>query len=212
MKTLQITVYSYNELNETAKEKAINEYLRNADNSYIYEDYKNTIDKFNEVFNIKSGNDYFKYIINADTDIMNLTGLRLRKYIINNFDYILFKPKYISHLKENTKRINHKRVRVNEYKNGKIFNKYVSGISVDNECNLTGVCTDYAILKPIYDFIEYKDVKSYKYMDYEDLISECFHNLQKALNEDEDWLNSEEYIKEVFEDFEYLFNEDGTKY
>lgn len=214
MKTLKINVYSYNELNKQAKEKAINNYLMNADNSFIYNDIINTIKEFNNLFNLSTGNDYFKYTINADTEVMNLKGLRLRKYIINNFDYVLFKPKYIKCLKETIKRIDHKRIRVREYKNGNLSNTYYSAISKTNEAVLTGVCYDYDILQPIYDFIEYKNANKYNYdfMDLEDLISECFYNLEKAVEKEEEYLNSEEYIKEFFEMNEFSFYEDGTKY
>lgn len=210
MRTIEINAYSYNELNEKAKQNAIYNYLKNADNSYIYEDFINTINKFNELFNLTSGNTYFHYTINLNTEVINLTGLRLRKYIINNFGFALFKPKYIKNLKENTKPINHKRIRVKEYKNGNFSNTYYSAINTAIDCNLTGVYTDYEILKPIHDFIEYKDTKNYFYTDFEELISDCFQNLEKALKIEEEYINSEEYILENFEINGFEFDEQGN--
>lgn len=220
MKTLEITLYSFNELNDKAKDKAINDYLHYANTSYIYYEAENTIKEFCNVFNVSYKNNYFEYTrnnyfdfqINSDSNIMNLTGLRLRKYILNNFSYILFKPKYIKSLKEDKKRVYHTRIKTKTYKNGNILNTYYSAINTENDYNLTGVCYDYDILKPIYEFLEYKDVKRYKYIDYEDLISECFYNLEKVIKAEEEYLMSEPYIIEFFKENEYLFNQEGGIY
>jgi len=50
MKTIEIQVYSFNELSEKAQEKVINSFIEDNCFEYIFEDASETVDKFFELF------------------------------------------------------------------------------------------------------------------------------------------------------------------
>lgn len=97
MKTLEVKLYSFSELSKEAQEKAIEQY-RKSQNGY-FDDYDaaNTFEKFAEIFNISRYDiDYLEpyrneYKINLAYDVLNLSGVRLYKYIVNNYKDILTK-------------------------------------------------------------------------------------------------------------------------
>lgn len=89
------------------------------------------------------------------------------------------------------------------HKNGKIR---VSKIMVNQDCPLTGVCTDCVILSPIFSYIEGK----LKVNNYYKLIEYCLDSADKFLNESEEYFSSEEYIKGILEDQDDYYTIDGT--
>lgn len=94
-RTIRVKVYKFNELSNEAKQKAINEARRNVDTSFIYDDAHETVKAFHNVFGTKEGG---RSWLDANTghiddNIMNLKGLRLRTYVINNFWSELYKGK-----------------------------------------------------------------------------------------------------------------------
>jgi hypothetical protein len=97
MKTLEIKLYSFLELSKEAQEKAIEQY-RKSQNGY-FDDYDaaNTFEKFAKIFNInKYDIDYLEpyrnnYKTNLDDAVLDLSGVKLYKYIVNNYKDILSK-------------------------------------------------------------------------------------------------------------------------
>jgi len=216
MKTIELTLYKFSELSDKAKENAINYYLNNIqDYQYIYHEAENSIKAFNDIFSVNSGrHSWLDYRLNSiDDSVLELTGLRLRKYLINNFGYALYKPKYIKH--------------TNGHKTGKMFifkhsinykgencTSIYSKLNKTNDCILTGVCCDMELLRPFYEFIDnYKEnIKGYEYYTLEDLISQGYHNLKIAIENEIEYYNSEEAIEEFYENNEFEFTEDGKIY
>jgi len=218
MKTIRTKVYKFNELTEQAKQNAINDYRNTGiDTSFIYDDAHNTVKEFNELFGTKEGSRSWLDISTGhiDDNIINLKGLRLRTYIINNFGDKLYKGKYYNYKNNTANKLTHKRIVSKYYKNSNSWgNYYYSAITKENCCVLTGVCYDDSILQPIYDFIEnYKaKVDYYSYMDFNTLMNDCITELEKDIESEVDAMNGNEYITEQLESNHTDFTKDGKEF
>jgi hypothetical protein len=100
MKTICTNVYLFSELSESAQENAISQYRNNRnrgdDCSFYYDELKDSINAMCDVFGIKTGNTYSDLRFGMiDDNILHLSGVRLYKYIMNNYYSDLFKPVYI---------------------------------------------------------------------------------------------------------------------
>ena len=222
MKTIEIKIYQFEELNKEAQETAINNYRNEGiDCYYIYDEAHNTVKKFNEIFGTKEGHRSWLDIRteNIDNNILELKGLRLRTYIINNFWNDIFSGKYIRswYFKEGeTPKKLCKLIRTSQYKyrDGKetktgVKQIYRSKINFTNDCELTGACYDYSILKPIYNFLAWNDPKNDSTTTFQDLMEECIYSLKKDLESEEEYINSDEAITETFEANNWYFEENG---
>lgn len=211
MKTIRTKVYSFSELNEAAQQKAINNYRNNGiDTDYIYDDAHNTVKQFNNLFGTKeSGRSWLD--INTghiDDNILNLKGLRLRTYIINNFGHKLYKGKYFSLWSKTEKSYKY-------YKEGfPVLKSRYSKVLFDNCCVLTGVCYDNSILQPVYDFIENYKGKAdyYSYMDFETLMNDCIAELGKDIESEIDGINEDAHIAELLQNNDQEYTKDGKEF
>lgn len=86
----------------------------------------------------------------------------------------------------------------------KIPEKYL----VRGECLLTGMCYDVDMLSPIWDFME----SSSSQYNYEELIQDCFYQLEQVLKADDEYQYSDEAISETIEANAYQFTIDGNFY
>jgi len=207
MKTIRTKVYQFNELNEQAKQTAIENYRNshNDDMQFSYDEAYETVKKFNDVFNINEGRtSWLDYSINhIDDSILELSGLRLQKYIWNNFNKDLFKPKYLGCIGDN-KVIKHRMSKTHYYdmKKGARVNSsnfIYSNIQKDNSCVLTGVCYDDDMLQPIYEYLDKKDFSN-DTTNFDSLIGDCFYAIEKSLENEQDYRNSDSYIIEQIEE------------
>lgn len=220
MQTLQINVYKFNELNEEAQEKAIQDYRnKGIETEHIYDEAYNTVIKFNEVFETKEGG---KSWLDCNTsnireNVLNLKGLRLRTYILNNFYNSLYKPKYLGCIGDN-KIIKHRMSKTHFYDTKKgarvsSSNFIYSNIQKENSCTLTGVFYDDDMLKPIYEFIENGHKKDdFNYLTFEMLLNECFESLEKSITNEIEFLHSDTSIIENIEINDYDFLENGEQF
>jgi hypothetical protein len=210
MRTIETIAYNFNELSDNAKENALNEYRCWNDHSWIYDNASESMNAFHKIFNTKIGRQSYYFTIdtsNIDENILNLSGLRLRKYLINNFSYALYKGQYFS--------ITSKKPSFNKhYPNGYFDCKTrYSKIMKENFCVLTGlICDDY-LLSPIYKFIdEYsKDIRNNNYVTFEDLLGNCCHSLKQSVDDEINYNNSDDVIAEFFDNNGYEFDEDGKR-
>jgi hypothetical protein len=222
MKTIEIKLYQFQELNKQAQEKALNNYRSEGiDCSYFYDEAHETVKKFHDIFGTEDGHHSWLDIKTAhiDENILELKGLRLRTYIINNFYSQIFSGKYKKswYFKEGEapKKLC-KLIRTSEYKykEGKetktgVKQIYRSKINFTNDCELTGVCYDYSILKPLYDFLAWNDPKNDSTTTFEELMENCIYSLKKDLESEEEYINSDEAIIETFESNNWHFEENG---
>jgi hypothetical protein len=211
MKTIRIKIYKFEELNKDAQNVSIENYRNNnLDHNFIYSDAYETVKQFNDLFGTTECRDSWLYFRtnNIDDSILELTGLRLQKYIYNNFGFKLFKPAFIGSLKSNELK-NHYRIRSKKLSNGNVFNPYYSAIKKETCCVLTGVCYDDDILQPIYDFL---NLRTFDSTNFAKLLNECFYSLKKSIENEIHYRNSDESIIEEIECNDFDFLKDGTQY
>lgn len=189
MKNLKL--FTFNELSENAKAKALNDFNYSEYNfDYIDDDANNTLKVFKDTFENNDSNE-------------NITGFRLAKWIINNYYDILFKPYFIGSVKKDAA-IYHKRIKTTKYKNGNIRNFYYSAIKKTDSCVLTGVCYDDDILAPIYEFL-----KNPYDINFDKLISYCLDSLEKSIQSEIDYNYTDEAKAEYLNENDYYFTVDG---
>lgn len=187
MKIKEIKIYEFSELSSDSQNKAIEYFANNMDFSEFWNsDYRATLDKFCKLFSVKL-NDWNVDTCNYNYRIShidnNFKGMSLYKLIQNYFWDSLYSNKIY-------------------YKNNK---KHVSKILFTENDNFTGFCADYAILKPIYDYIKKPNLN----LEYRDLICECLDSFFEYWHKDIEYQYSAENIKEFIEINNYEFLESG---
>jgi len=193
MKTIEITLYKFNELSSEAQETAINKW-RESDTDYFFaSDNEASLKAFTEIFPIKVNNwSYDAYShsessqYNGEADHQTLSGPRLMAFIHNNYGNMLYPAK--------TYRL----------KSGKTRK---SRIIKDTEMTMTGYYMDNVLLDPIYDFL-----KGNVNIDFEDLLESCVYAWGKACQADCYYQQTPEYIKETIEANDYDFTIEGEIY
>lgn len=192
MRTIETTVYLFSELSDDAKENARNDFLsKGYENPYSGENL-DSLKKFYDIFPVRQrGRNWGNFEMTCDDDISELSGIRLLKYIWNNYRGDLFKGKYYS--------------TSGKWIDGKYHYKCKhSKIQLDHCCVLTGYCMDDDILEPVYRFLNCPDDTTFK-----ELLQDCVNAWEKAVEKDEEYYQSVEYFAEICESNEYEFTEDG---
>jgi len=210
MKTVEIGVYQFNELSESAKEKAREWYRESTyENGFAWaEEAYDSIRKFCEIFGIAYHSSFFSNyseanvsFSNIDDTILELSGKRLLAYLWNNHSDLLIQRKtvHFCRMPDGSKRFNCV---------GMNSGKYVSKCQWEqSSCPITGVCFDENLLAPMK-----KAVKEGYSGTLEDLLSDCIDSWVKLAEEDCEWQLSDEYVDEQIEANSYEFTEDGTRY
>lgn len=204
MRTIQTTVYKFNELSEEGKQKVIAHIRKTIDTWYIYNEARETVIKFNDNFGTEEGRNSWLDVCTGHIDdcILELTGVRLRTYLLNNFFKALYTRRYFTLLDGNRKHrmcVNHTR------RDGTGFSQVYSNIRYNlGGCPLTGVCYDDDILSPFYEFINKPDTRTFQ-----DLIEEGFTNLKQSIESECEYQYTDEAIIETIEANDYEFTEDG---
>jgi len=207
MKTIRTKVYQFNELTEQAKKEAIKWYREGNEDASMYSDeIIESVKAVAGLFDLKFGREYTDIRTgHIDDNIIQLQGVRLYKWLINNYSRNWIDANYIS-----------------KHKDGKFKNSYFeykydcvkyrkSKISVTNNlenCPLTGVCYDMDIMQPVIDFLKKPDTST----TFEDLTNEIESAISKTFERNEQWVNSDEYITEQIECNEYEFTKDGKRF
>lgn len=202
MRTVRTKVYKFSELNETAKQKAIEKRRNDGDLYYFWDEHEASLLEFGKIFPINITNysaggrgEGVSFNFYSDHNIEELTGQRLATYIWNNYKSYLFKGKYYSKFRGE--------FRTPEFKN---FIRR-SKILLENDCVMTGCCTDENILGPVYRFLEKPTNDSFY-----DLIEDCFNEWIKGYNQEVNYRNSDECIEEDLIANEYEFTQDGKQF
>ena len=206
--TKTYNLYSFDELSEDAKSCAKDNITNEYWAEWIFSDAHETLVKFCDIFNIDYRNiDYLEpyrneYTIKQDEDILNLSGLRLHKYLINNYYNQLFEPKYLKCFDEHK---NHRNIKNHTAQNTKKeYSFYYSSLKLDNSCVLTGMCYDMDILDPIYDFLQKPNNQ-----DFETLLNDCIYSLCHSVSSEYEATFEDDYISEHCAANDYQFLEDG---
>lgn len=219
MKTIELKIYSFDELSKEAKENAINDIRNNHadDYDYIWQEAYKSVKEFNNRFNIKEGSrSWLDYNINHwDDNIVELKGLRLRTWLINNHWHDIMSRKFFNAFGDN-RIVIHRNVKVHRYDMSKgarvsSSNFYYSSIMYHYSCPLTGVCYDMDLLDPIKKFIDWEGDNLHE-ITIEDLLNDCYNSLRKSIESEIEYNESDEGIIEHIEDNGFEFTEDGEKY
>jgi len=190
MRTETINIYLFDELSDAAKEKARDNfrYSDTIDNS----DNDSTLDSFCSLFDCKYVP--YGYLRHNFESEGQLEWLSLHKYIMNNYYKEILKPKqyWITNGRINCVGVNSK-------------TRY-SKILVECNCPMTGFYMDDIILSPILEFI-----KKPRKITFNDLLTECYELWEKAINEEKEHQQSNEYIDSELSEL-YEFTIDGKIY
>lgn len=211
MRTIRTKVYQFSELNEkaqkTAIEKCRQQNWESGHNQIYFDEVVDTVKKVLELFGLETGRQYddIRYS-HIDDNILELSGVRMYKYILNNYGYALFKPAYIKHI---NRAVNWRQFicKVGKGGNGEYTSIY-SRMRKTSDCVLTGVCYDDDILRPVYDFLKCPR----KSVTFEDLIKDIESAISKTFEDTEEWVNSDEFIREEIKANEFEFTEDGRPF
>lgn len=218
MKIKQVKCYELSELSEEAQEKAHENYLTSSNFEWdSAEELKETLRAFENVFPVKI-KDYSFDNNYADvtwemyldwSEVEEFTGIRLMKYLINNYYNYLFKPKFIGSI-NGDHYVEHKRIKSQRepYENGRRYQPYYSAIQKTTECVLTGMCFDDGILEPVYKFLKNPTENG---STFSDLMQECFWAWETmAKNELQSQLEFE-YFQNTSEANSWEFDENGER-
>jgi hypothetical protein len=221
MRTQEITIFTFEELTPEAQERAIEKYRSNDHDSQCSDEYKDTLKKFNSIFPVKVRNwqvnpwgySYCDMESQASDEINDLSGLRLFKYLVNNFSGTLYKRKYLGCLKTQDQPHNRhrmvKNVEISRGTNkGKFYASVYSNCQTEQCCNLTGVYSDESILQPLYDFLQAPN----KNTTFADLMEECGNAWASAFSKNMEEESSDEYISEMLINNDYEYTEEGDRY
>lgn len=200
MREITMKVYSVEELSERALSRAYDNWCMNSDYPWGEENRK-TLLEFERIFPIEvtdwqygGGYKYVRFNMTCEDEVAELEGVRLAKFVWNNYRTDLYKGKY--------------------YSKGKFINgkyQYVSRhskIILEKDCPLTGYYLDYDILKPIWDFLDSPRPN----ITFRDLMKECLEEWLEACENDYNDYYSKETFIEVAKANEWEFYEDGSKF
>jgi len=197
-----IYVYEYDELSDSAKENALIKLCEWFD--YWGDDNRATLDAFINIFPVKGVkweygfcSPWINFTFTGDddrfsfeNDIAELSGIRLLKYLWNNYRNDLYQGKYYGVIVRD--------LHIDHYKSRH------SKVQLENDCVLTGYYIDNAILQPIYDFMAKPDSRNF-----EELMYDCLYAWVKACSDDYDAWYGEENMIEMAVHNEVCFNEYG---
>lgn len=206
MRTVTQTLYTFSELSEQAQQRAIEQHRNKGyDYSHYFDEITNSVKAAADVFGLKFGGEYtdlrFSHI---DDNLLELSGVRLYKWLINNHYSDLFKPIYIKTVsgKYKNKLFYCKTSKNQEYTT--IYSRWKRSA----DCVLTGVCYDNDILQPFYDFLK----KPSSHTTLEDLFKEMEGAIEQTYKDCEEWINSYEFIADELEANGYEFTEEGETF
>lgn len=211
MKTIETVLYKFEELSEEAKETAIEEYRgHGVDTSHYWQEAHESVKGFHDVFGTKEGTRSWLDINTGhiEDEILQLSGNRLRTYLINNFEEAFYERKYRNshHIEERPKTL-HRMRSVRTWMDGGYWVTLRSNFLTESCCPFTGVCYDESLLNPMKKFIESPDGRTF-----EDLLNESMETLRTDLENEDEYRDSDEAIEEEIKANGYEFTEDGNRY
>lgn len=192
MKTICVNIFKFEELSETAKQTAIDNYRNKGIDDFWASDREESFYKAGAIY---------KQLENIENEIK---GARLYTWLQNNVIDGFIKLNRISKHTDGT------------IKNSDFQYKYdctkfrVSRIFVTNNlenCPLTGVCYDFDFLKPIIDFIN-NPKSNITNID----LANDMPSYESIAERDYEEQNSDEYISEHLIANEYEFTEEGKRW
>ena len=210
MRTIKVKVYSFNELSEKAKAKAINEFGGD-ECEYLFDEAMDSINQFAGIFGIVIRRIDFlepsrsEYYTAFPDHVMDLRGWRLATYVWNNYREGIFRGKYYGKLVD-TFKDGTKIPKSKEHPAAMRHVRRKSKVFLSTDCVLTGTCYDMDLLDPIYKFLNnpVKDVSI------AGLVGNGINSLCSSVRSEYEYRNSIEGMAESFEANDYEFTENGA--
>jgi hypothetical protein len=212
MRTIEMKAYKASELDPSAFSTAYNAWLRGFDYPW-YSDVDKCRKGLLELFpgayldrdnDVRTGQ--------MEDTLLELKGKRLAAWINTNVVQALQKGKYRSMITYSD--APHKRVKREESKaTGNKWRYYRSAITFTVECPFSGMSVDCAALEPLLNYAKgsgyARDGRQWASVTLEELIGECFHAIKKYVEDDIEYLSSDEMFKEDMDANEVEFDESG---
>lgn len=203
---LSCTAYSLDELSEKAQARAFSKWLAHTE-YFNTGEIEATLNEFCRLFDVKCN--YWEFdayshsfrfkILNDAFDDENMNGIRLAKYIWNNYAKYIMQGKYFSLWSKTEKSENNPLM-------GKLKSRRSKVLLSMDDCPLTGVCFDCDVLSGVVKCLTYKKL----YDSYEEIIDECLESLFKTAEQDCEYQISEEYFREEAAANDYEYDENGN--
>ncbi len=203
VKVVKIKVFTYDQLSDEAKETAREWYLGNNFDYAWSDEWRQSLEEFCKVFpitvknwEVDDWNHSFRLIMDTDDNVEELSGIRLRTYILNNYYSTLFERKHYGKYAKNET--------TGKWK----YQRYSRCQWIETDCPFTGYCGDYSVLQPIREFLKTpKSTTTFK-----DLMDDCIESLFTDWQKDMEWQRSEEYVADHLEANGYEFDEYGNRF
>lgn len=206
MKNVNINVYAITELPDNIQDRIYQDWL--SSNPYIRsKDNEDTLKKFADIFSVQIKDweyghlNNIRYKICLDRHIQELKGLRLYKYLINNYWKDIYKPKYIGTIPYHIEHPRLTKLTCDKYE----YSIYHSAVLYESNYPLTGYYMDEAILLPVREFLR----KPCEDTDFEDLLKDCLESWVCACQKDYEECTSFEYFLQHYQDNDLYFDEHG---
>lgn len=206
MKTIETKVYTFDELSDSAKEKA-RDWLRYSDSDYAWTgEWRDTLKAFESLFPVRVKDwsvDYnggsVQWDFTGDDDKRELKGSKLISYLWNHYSDSLYQGKYYGKL------VPHEVTK--EHPAGLEHKKRYSRTLLEHK-SLTGYCADEDIMRPLWDVMDGKDMQS----TFEDVLGKCFDSWASAWAKDMEYQTSDEYIEDNIRANDYTFTAEGKRF
>lgn len=190
MREIRVTIYEAHELSEEAFDHAYNEWLEHY--HYVWgEENRQTLKAFERIFPVKvvyyeyDAYNYSYVFEFTENAIANLTGIRLLRYLYNNYWHDITEGKYYSRRGKSRR----------------------SKVIVSFDCPLTGYYLDNVILGPVMDFLR----NPREGITFKQLMNECLDAWGQGCVEDVRYCTSQEAFIEECEANGWEFFEDGRR-
>jgi hypothetical protein len=195
MRTIETTLYTFDELSVEAKTTALNNHCNT--NEFTWSDeWFSSLNKGIEAFGSSLKRGYSIDWSSANCSYAkaeeieyweDISGERLRTWIYNNLYSYLFVGKTYRKAKKRVSRV----------------------LFVENDCPFTGYCGDESFLKPARELLKQRKIS--KTYTLQDLLEDCIDSLIRAAQNDYEWELSEEYFADMCDANNYEFTEDGER-
>lgn len=196
MRTIETILYKFDELSETAKSFAINEYIEN------YFQYNRNYDFDDEISaSFKKAEEIYDSLENIEGEIK---GARLYTWLINNVASEWIRPDYFCF--DGNDKIIHNDFSY-KYTQGKYKKSRVFETNNTENCPLTGVCYDFEFLEPIINFLKKPDSLTTNLG-----LAKLLPSFDSVCQNDYEYRTTKEYISEELINNETEFYENGKEY
>lgn len=200
--TLEVTTYTFKELDEDVQEKLISKFRENQyDWGLVWErEYTESLQAFCNMFGTNWESRNYDYSVDIDTDnlpiSLDITGLRLRTWLINKLLRHLYAKRKIYQFGQGTQR----RTRTTNFYD-------------IADCPFTGFIADWNLLEPIHKFIrDPRQFPNWQKMDLQDIVWLCEKKFNDAINADWEHQCSREYAIEHLTESDNVYLSDGRMF